>query len=35
MCAMHRTLEATIDADGNIRLLEPAELPSQSKAGRW
>ncbi len=32
MGAMHRTLEAIIDADGNIRLLEPAELPSLRRA---
>ncbi len=30
--AMSRIFEATIDADGNIRLLEPVQLPSERRA---
>ncbi len=29
---MHRTLEAIIDEQGNVRLLEPVSLPSEHRA---
>ncbi|MGH2543889.1 MAG: hypothetical protein ACRDIB_13890 [Ardenticatenaceae bacterium] len=29
---MHRTLEALVDEQGNVRLLEPIQLPKASRA---